>query len=104
VTLTYAGASDCGPPSIVIKKTKDDPTSREVNKALFQLEANWYRNVAAKAPIKSAHCFGVFTDDADPTRFLLVLEDLTLVDGNEGERCLCTQKTSIAVTATARVC
>mmetsp|Transcript_19697 Transcript_19697/g.51266 ORF Transcript_19697/g.51266 Transcript_19697/m.51266 type:complete len:465 (+) Transcript_19697:159-1553(+) len=77
VTITaYDGPA--GPPSCVLKMPKDDAASREVNQGCFAMEAHWYRAVAAHVPIESATCFGVFTDETDPTRFLLVLEDLTL--------------------------
>lgn len=48
-------------------------------------EMGRYRNIEQHAPLKCVKAFGVFTDSSDPGRFLLVLENLNLVEGNERE-------------------
>ncbi|MCX8073328.1 MAG: ecdysteroid 22-kinase family protein [Candidatus Binatia bacterium] len=67
----------CGPPSLVCKFASPDPTSRATGLALrsYEIETNFYRQVAAHFPLPVPRCFFAAFDPTNGD-FLIVLEDI----------------------------
>lgn len=77
-TLSYDGAAENAPTSVVCKFASADPTSRATGLAMriYEVEVNFYRQVAGTVNIRMPGCY--FGDiDLGTGEFVLVLEDMT---------------------------
>jgi aminoglycoside phosphotransferase (APT) family kinase protein len=75
--LTWA-PSGSGPPSLLVKLPAADPRSREAARVVraYEKEVRFYQLLAPGLPVRVPRCWHADLDEEDPTRFVLVLEDL----------------------------
>jgi len=83
--LTYDALEPAGPRSLVVKISASDETYRRIGDFYdaYEREFNFYRTIAASAPIRLPRCYGL---EIDPKRgaHVLLLEDLAgLVPGDQ---------------------
>lgn len=90
VTLAYAGDRPEGAPaSVVVKLPSPDPVSRASGVALgsYLTESSFYRDLAARLPIRTPRCHHVEIDPVS-NDFVLVLEDMApAVQGDQLTGC-----------------
>lgn len=88
LTIGYDGPSD-GPTSVVGKFPSTNDQSRDVGRSLraYEIEAGFYRELAATVGVRTPTCYFVGFD-ADTHNFALVLEDLAPAEaGDQLEGC-----------------
>lgn len=75
--LSYDGAPDTAPASLVAKLPAADPTSRQTARSLgsYEKEVRFYQQLAGGLPVRTPRCLhaDIDVDDAD---FVLLLEDM----------------------------
>lgn len=77
IRLTYEGPADKAPASVIVKCPAGTAANRETGTAIhaYEREIRFYREIAARSPIRLARCYYTAIDLA-ADRYILILEDL----------------------------
>jgi len=104
VAVSYTGADDSGPTSLVIKLAPRDPARREsaANFRIFEREVCIYRDLAAVGAIPAPTCYFAALS-ADGREFALLLEDLSDFPLGDDLRGLDADQAGIVTTALAEM-